>query len=126
MLFAALESLIGTAREVGDAELDRWNEGPPVEVLEAPSGPAFIIVAGRRLTLRGLPLPNPVTTDEMLRFPEGEELRIGAGRPSSGGRNATFARAGKLLRREGLARGGTKLLKRGTKKIVRKFRGGAA
>ncbi|MCU1467953.1 MAG: hypothetical protein JWM72_3881 [Actinomycetia bacterium] len=125
MLFVALESLIGAAREVGDAELDRWNEGPPVEVLEAPSGPAFIIVAGRRLTLRGLPLPNPVTTDEMLRFPEGEELRIGAGRPSSAGRNATFARAGKLLRREGLAGGGTKLLKRGTKKIVRKFRGGA-
>ncbi|MDQ1379698.1 MAG: hypothetical protein QOJ71_417 [Actinomycetota bacterium] len=126
MLFVALEGVVGASRAIGDAELDRWNEGPPVEVLEAPSGPAFVIVAGRRLTLRGLPLPNPVTADEMLRFPEGQELRIGASTPgAAGGRRAKLARAGGLLRRDGLVRGGGKVLKRGTKKVVRKLRSAA-
>ena len=123
MLYVALEGILGAGREVADAELDRWNEGPPVEVLEAPSGPAFIVVAGRRLTLRGLPLPHPVTTEEMLRFPEGEELRIGGGGTGSSGSSSSFARASRLVRREGVAGTGTKVLKRGTKKLARMLRG---
>jgi hypothetical protein len=118
MLFVALEGVLGAAREVGDSELDRWNEGPPVEVLEAPSGAAFVIVAGRRLTLRGLPLPHPVTSEEMLRFPEGAELRVGA---VTGGTAA--ARGGKVrrvvgrVRREGPARAAIAIAKRGLRRV---------
>jgi hypothetical protein len=125
MLFVALEGVMGSARAVADAELERWKEGPPVEVLEAPSGPAFVIVAGRRLTLRGLPLPNPVTTDEMLRFPEGAELRIGASGGSSSAARGTIAHARALVRREGLGAALGKVFARGTKKIVRKLRNAA-
>jgi hypothetical protein len=67
-----------------------------------------------------------VTADEMLRFPEGQELRIGASTPgAAGGRRAKLARAGGLLRRDGLVRGGGKVLKRGTKKVVRMLRSAA-
>src|SRR5438445_10353781 len=65
ILFAALENVVGSVRVISDAEIDRFNEGPPVEVFEAASGPAFIVVAGRRLPIRGLPLPYPVTAEEM-------------------------------------------------------------
>jgi hypothetical protein len=123
MLFAALEGVLGAPREVRADELDRWLDGPPVEVLEGASGPAFIVVAGRRLPLRGLPLPHPVTTDEMLRFPEGEELRVGmsaggAVRPSS-----SSARALTLLRREGVVRGGGIAAKKAARRLVRRLRG---
>jgi hypothetical protein len=122
LLYVALEGVVGAGRVVADTELDRWKEGPPVEVLEAPSGAAFVIVAGRRLTLRGLPLPHPVTTEEMLRFPEGAELRIGAGGGASSPRSG-IARARGLVRREGVGATGTRVLKRGAAKAVRKVRG---
>lgn len=118
MLYVALEQLLGAGREVVETELDRWNEGPPVEVLEAPSGAAFVIVAGRRLTLRGLPLPHPITAEEMLRFPEGAELRIGAGRPASGAGAGRVKRMTARLRRHGPARAGAAAVKR----VLRRFR----
>ena len=46
--------------------------------MESGSGPAFLVVGGRRLPLRGLPLPYLVATDDMLLFPEGEELNVAA------------------------------------------------
>ena len=119
MLFVALEGLIGSAREMRDAELDRLSDGPPVEVLEGDSGPAFIIVAGRRLPLRGLPLPHPVSAEDMLRFPEGEELRVGgAGR---GGREAAgrLKRAGSLVRREGLVQGSVAAVRYAGRRLMR-------
>lgn len=125
MLYSALEAVLGAGRDIGAGELDRWNEGPPVEVLEGPSGPAFVVVAGRRLTLRGLPLPNPVTTEEMLRFPEGQEIRVGGGASGSGGARSRVARVRALVRRDGVAATGTKVLKRGTRKVVRKLRAAA-
>jgi hypothetical protein len=123
MLYVALQGVVGAGRVVTDTELDRWKEGPPVEVLEAPSGAAFVVVAGRRLTLRGVPLPFPVTTEEMLRFPEGAELRIGAGGSGSSSSRAGIARARGLVRRDGVGATGTKVLKRGAAKAVRKLRG---
>jgi hypothetical protein len=76
LLFSALKRLFGEARDVSDSAVDGWTEGPPVEVFEASSGPPFLVVGGRRLAVHGLPLPYPVSTDEMMLFPEGERLDI--------------------------------------------------
>jgi hypothetical protein len=123
ILFVALERVIGPARDMGDAEIDRFTEGPPVEVLEAASGPAFIIVAGRRLRIRGLPLPHPVTAEEMLRFPEGEELRVGS---SNGGRGdyraGRLKRAGELVQREGPARASATVVRLAARRLLRSAR----
>ena len=123
MLFAALEGLLGAAREVRDGELDHWMDGPPVEVLEGAAGPAFVIVAGRRLPLRGLPLPYPVTADEMLRFPEGEELRVGMTAGGAVKRTSKPARFLTLMRREGVVQGGAIAAKKAARRSVRKLRG---
>lgn len=120
MLFVALERVIGPARVMRDAEIDRFAEGPPVEVLEASSGPAFVIVAGRRLPIRGLPLPHPVTDEERLRFPEGEELRVGTG--SGGKRSAGLRRARSLVQRDGVVRGGVAVARRGARRLLRSAR----
>ena len=123
MLFVALEGVIGPARAVGDAEIERFAEGPPVEVLEAASGPAFVIVAGRRLPIRGLPLPHPVTAEEMLRFPEGEELRVGSIHGARGDKRAgALSRASSLVQREGPARAGTTILKGASRRLLRSVR----
>ena len=121
MVFAALESVLGPGRDIADAEIDRWDDGPPVEVLEARTGTAFLIVGGRRLSLRGLPLPHPVTVEEMLSFPEGAELRIGA---ESGRVNALghTARARALLRREGFTRSAAKVVSRARRRLSRSAR----
>jgi hypothetical protein len=120
MLFVALERVIGPARVMRDAEIDRFTEGPPVEVLEASSGPAFVIVAGRRLPIRGLPLPHPVTDEERLRFPEGEELRVGTG--SGGKRRAGLRQARSLVQREGVVGGGVAVARRGARRLLQSAR----
>jgi len=115
--------LLGPVREVRDSELAHWADGPPVEVLEGASGPAFVIVGGRRLPLRGLPLPYPVTADEMLRFPEGEELRIGV---SAGGPATSSGRSKQLIAvfsREGIVKGGFTAASKGGRRLARKLRG---
>jgi len=76
LLVPALEQHLGPQRSVSDAELESWTVGPPVEVLEAPTGPAFVVVGGQRLSLRGLPVPFPVDQDRAARVPEGPELRV--------------------------------------------------
>ena len=82
LLASALEEALGGAADVDDAELDACPEGAPVEVLEGPAGPPFVVVGRRRLPVRGLPLPSPVGADDVLAYPEGPELRLrtGAGR----------------------------------------------
>ena len=44
LLAAALEEAFGPRKQVTDREFDRWTDGVPVEVLEAPEGPPFVIV----------------------------------------------------------------------------------
>ena len=113
ILFVALTRVLGEPRQVSDAELEQWVEGPPVMVMEAGSGPAFVVVGGRRLPLRGLPLPHLVPTEDKLLFPEGEELNVGAPRLS---RNAV---ALQILETEGAVRGGAKLLRRAGRRLVK-------
>lgn len=93
------DALVGVLEEraLSDAELERLEESVPVEVLEGPTGPAFVVVGGRAYPLRGLPLPYPVTHDQMARFPKGPELRVRAGSGGSGG-SSVRAVAGRLRR----------------------------
>ena len=76
LLQAALAAVLGRPRDVADDELRRLDEGPPVEIFEAPRGKPFVVVGGRRMSVRALPLPHPVSTDAMQRFPEGSDLNV--------------------------------------------------
>jgi hypothetical protein len=117
MLFAALASVIGAPRDVADEELQRWSPGPPVEVFESGSGPAFLVVGGRRLPLRGLPLPYLVSNEDMLLFPEGEELNVAASARKPPPSRSTRARA--VLEQEGPLRGGAKLARKALRRVTR-------
>jgi len=77
VIAAALEEKLGAARVVKDGEFGRWTDGVPVEALEGPQGPPFVVVGGRRLPLRGMPLPYPVSGDQMELLPKGAELNVG-------------------------------------------------
>lgn len=117
MLFAALSRVIGAPRDVADEELQRWSPGPPVEVLESGTGPAFLVVGGRRLPLRGLPLPYLVSAEDMLLFPEGEELNVAASVRKAPPTRSTRARA--VLEQEGPLRGSAKLARKAWRRISR-------
>jgi hypothetical protein len=117
MILLALARVFGEARELRDSELDRWEEGPPVEIMEGRTGPAFLVVGGKRWPIRGLPLPYLVTTEEMLRWPEAEELNIAAALGTSSTR---LKRARAVVAREGLGRGGLQLFGKTVRKGLRK------
>jgi len=117
MLFAALTRVLGAPRDVSDQDLERWSPGPPVEVLESDSGPAFLVIGGRRLPLRGLPLPYLVSNQDMLLFPEGEELNVAASAravPPS-----RSARARTVLKKEGPLRGAASLARAAVRRIAK-------
>jgi hypothetical protein len=76
LLVAALERMLGRTNEVSNDEAGRWIDGVPVEVLEGPQGPPFLVVGGKRLAIRGLPLPHPVGSDQVQLFPPGLDLNI--------------------------------------------------
>ena len=76
LLAAALAEHLGEPRDIGDEELERLAEGATVELLEGPRGRPFVVVGGQRLSIRGLPLPYPVSAEEMQVFPEGPELNV--------------------------------------------------
>jgi hypothetical protein len=114
LLFGALTHAFAL-HGMTEAELDALDEGPPVEVLRGPSGPAFIVAGGRRFSLRGLPLPYAVSADEMARFPEARELRVGTASeplPAS-------SRARALVQREGPVRGSVLVLRGGMRRVKR-------
>jgi hypothetical protein len=103
ILAAGLEQVLGEPRDVTDEELARFTVGVPVEVLEGPSGPAFVVVGGTRWSLRGLPLPHPVSADEMQLFPEGEGIDLATANVSRA-RYEEARRAGGIGRRATAAR----------------------
>jgi hypothetical protein len=115
ILFNALTHVLGVPREMTDHDVERWSTGPPVEVLEAGTGPAFVVVGGRRLPLRGLPLAYLVSTDDMLLFPEGEELNVAAPRPAPPGR---VTRARDVIAKDGAIRGSAKLAKKAVRRVT--------
>lgn len=74
LLAPALEDLLGPRRTVTEEELAAWDEGPPIEVLEGPTGSPFIVLAGWRLPVLRLPLPHPVADGPLEQLPEGPGL----------------------------------------------------
>ncbi len=76
LVVAGLEGLLGDRRPAGDDEFSAWPEGPPVELLEGPTGLPFLLVGGRRLPVAGLPLPHPVPAELADRLAEGPELAV--------------------------------------------------
>jgi len=116
ILFNALTRVLGEPKEMPDAEVERWSTGPPVEVLEAGTGPSFLVVGGRRLPLRGLPLPYLVSTNDMLLFPEGEELNVAASRVVPKSR---VARARAALEKDGAVKGSAKLVQKAARRAAR-------
>jgi hypothetical protein len=117
ILFTALSRVLGAPRQITDDELERWSAGPPVEVMSAGTGPAFLVIGGRRLPLRGLPLPYLVSGEAMLLFPEGEELRVTSARTAP---MSATARARRMLRTEGPVRGVAKLVRRFARRLLRR------
>jgi hypothetical protein len=116
ILFNALTRVLGQPKEMADAEVERWSTGPPVEVLEAGTGPAFVVVGGRRLPLRGLPLPYLVSTNDMLLFPEGEELNVAASRVVPKSR---VARARAAIEKDGAVKGSAKIVQKAARRATR-------
>jgi hypothetical protein len=116
ILFNALIQVLGAPKEMTDRDVERWHSGPPVEVLEAGTGPAFVVVGGRRLPLRSLPLPYLVSTDDMLLFPEGQELNVAAPRPAPPGK---VDRARDVIERDGAIRGSAKLAKKAARRVIK-------
>lgn len=78
LLAAALSEELGQPRDMREEELESLDEGVPVEVLEGPKGRPFVVVGGRRISIRGLPLPYPVSNEEMQLFPAGAEVNVAA------------------------------------------------
>lgn len=78
ILAAGLEDALGEAREVGATELGRWADGVQVELFEAPDGPPFVVVGGMRRTVRGIPLPHPVTNKQASEFAQGDDVNVAA------------------------------------------------
>jgi len=76
LLVAALERMLGSSHGIPNEEAERWTDGVPVEVLEAPQGPPFVVVGGKRLPVRGLPLPYPVSAEQIQMFAQGRDLNI--------------------------------------------------
>jgi hypothetical protein len=73
---ALLEADLGPARPITESELDEFDEGPPVEVLAAPTGFPFVVMGGRRRPIRGYPVPLVIDEDDADRFEQGEPLRV--------------------------------------------------
>lgn len=76
LLVAALEERLGPRIDATADELDAWEEGAPVEALEGPTGPPFLVVGGEQIPLRGLPLTHPVSAESVALFDAGPELNI--------------------------------------------------
>lgn len=77
LLGAALEVTLGEARPLGDED-EALGDGPLVDVLVDPGGNAWVVAGGRRLPVRGLPLPALVGAEDIARFPTGPPVDVAA------------------------------------------------
>jgi hypothetical protein len=73
---ALLTAEMGEPEQVSAEAIDELDEGPPVDLLQAPSGLPFVIVGGRRRPVNGLAVPHDVEDDQAERFEEGRPLRV--------------------------------------------------
>lgn len=125
LLVPPLERALGRAEPISAAELSALSDGVPVEVLEAPSAPPFVVVGGQRRSVRGLPVPHAVSDVLVVSLPKGDTLDITrrpvpAPRPTPrpAPRPGPLGRLEASLRR----RGPVGTLKRGVRAVERKAR----
>jgi hypothetical protein len=76
LLVSTLELVFGPCHTVSADEAKRWTDGVPVEVLEGPQGPPFVVVGGKRRSLRGVPVPYPVGAEQMQLLAAGRDLNV--------------------------------------------------
>ncbi len=77
MLSHILENEFGAIIEAQPSQLDAMPTAAPVELLEGPEGRPFLVIAGERRAVRGMPLPYPTGSSQMLRFPKGAPIDAG-------------------------------------------------
>jgi len=77
MLLHILENEFTDVIEGQSAQLEAMPTGAPVELLEGPEGRPFLVIAGQRRAVRGMPLPYPTGSSQMLRFPKGPAIDVG-------------------------------------------------
>ncbi|HXH26064.1 MAG TPA: hypothetical protein VNI78_12485, partial [Vicinamibacterales bacterium] len=123
IIAAALAHALGAPTEIAESDLERLAEGPPVEVLEGPKGPPFVVVGGRRMAVRGLPLPHPVLGEEAEQFPEGAEVNVAAANVARAYFEAARSGRYQLERfRTSIQRNGlVSTLRKGARRITRRF-----
>lgn len=71
-----LERLVGPRRAVSTRPSTACPRAPPLQALEAPSGPPFLVLAGQRVPLRGLPVPTPSASTPSPGSPRDRELNV--------------------------------------------------
>jgi hypothetical protein len=76
ILANGLERSLGAVRDITDQDLARFETGVPVEVFEGSDGRPFIIVAGERRRLKGLPLPHRVDERSLSTMPTGDTIDL--------------------------------------------------
>jgi hypothetical protein len=105
LLVDALEAALGATRNLEPGDEPAWVEGPPVEVLESRTGAPFVVVGGRKLEVRHLPLTHPVLPALADQLPLGPPIDLRPGksrlksRASSGERPSASATALDAARR---------------------------
>ncbi len=119
LLVLALEKVLGSIREVSASDLNHCSDGPPVEVLESGSGPAFVVVGGQRLPIRGLPLPYIVTDDQANVFPIGAELNVNFGALVSAYSHSRLRRLRQMIAKEGPVAGTKQIVSKALRRVRR-------
>jgi hypothetical protein len=120
LIAAALEQAMGPVRDASAEELDKWTEGDPVDVLELPDEPPFLVIGGVRRPLRGLPVPHRVDAAGLASFPQGPQLDIAAANVS----RARYQRAQAAAKGSDVFDRGARYARRGARKaksVVRRF-----
>jgi hypothetical protein len=78
ILGAALAQALGLPRRVSLDELSAWDDGIPVELFESPNGTPFMVIAGERRHVRGVPLTYPVDNRQTSELPQGPDINVAA------------------------------------------------
>jgi hypothetical protein len=76
LVSALLSAEMGQPEDISAEALAELDEGPPVELLQAPSGLPFVVIGGRRRPVNGFAVPHAVEDDQAERFDEGRPLRV--------------------------------------------------
>ena len=78
ILANALESSLGSPREITELEQAGYQPGVPVEVFETSDGQAFLVIGGERRRLKGLPLPHRVDDRALAALTSGTTIDVAA------------------------------------------------